>query len=109
MYVSKPKGTTAEISTYPVPEVATAGCSKSFNSKYLALFHLRVVRIFDEWHRLSSVNAVLINIVSAEVTDCLDRDGSAIDVHFVAFHGFLDSSTDVTDANVDAGVLESQK
>jgi len=92
--------------TDPLHKMAAAGCTKGFHGKDLTLFHLGVVGIFGEWYGLASVDSILVDVMSTDATDRLDRECPAIDIHFITFHHFLNGSADITNTNIDPGVLE---
>lgn len=98
--------TVGEDETYPIKEIATTGRSKCFNGKYLSKFHLGVVVVLDKWYRFSGVNAILLDIVPSDVAHRLDREGPAIDINLVAFHGFLYGSANIADTDIDSRSLE---
>ena len=91
--------------TYIVSHVALASTSESLDSKYLALFHLCLIRTLHNGHTLATVDNVLVDVVAVQVSDTLNGVHCSIQLHFIAFHGLLDGSTNVADADINSGFL----
>ena len=53
------------------------------------------------------MNLVLVDVMAAEVSDCFHGVGFSSDLYFVAFHGLLDSSANIADADIGTGSLIS--
>lgn len=53
------------------------------------------------------MDPVLVDVVAAEISDRFHRVRFPSDLYFVAFHGFLDSSTNIADADIGTGSLIS--
>ncbi len=88
-----------------IDHVAAPGCAKRLNGKDLALFHLSLILVLDEGDGFSAVDAIVVNIVSAEVPYCLDGEGFAANFDFPALHCFLDGGADIAYAYVDTCFL----
>lgn len=93
------------MATYIVMYVTSSCASKGLDRKDFAFFHLRLIRVLDERNRFTAMNAVLLDIVPCKITDGFDGERPAPNVYLVAFHGFLDRSTDVAYADVDTSSL----
>lgn len=52
------------------------------------------------------MDAVTFDIVTGDVADSFDWKDFAVDFHFIAFHGFLNSSAYLTHACIDTGFLD---
>lgn len=91
--------------TYIFRQNAASGGPKCLDGEDFPFFHLGLVLIPDERYRLSTVNAIMLDIVRTYTPNCLDRVGFPPDIDLVAFHGFLDCSTDIADADVNPSGL----
>lgn len=85
--------------------MATACSSKRFDGKDFTFFHLRLVLVLDERDGLSTMDLVLLDVMSADASHSLHRKSSTVNVDLVAFHCFLNGSTDIADANIYSGML----
>lgn len=88
-----------------IPKQASTRGAECFDGKDLALFHLGLVLILDEWNLLAAMDAILFDIVGAEAADGFHRVGLVGYGHFVGLHSFLDGSADVAYTDVDPGSL----
>lgn len=88
-----------------VVHVTLSGTAEGFDCKNLSLFHLRLVTTLDDGHTLSTMDDMLVDVVSIQIPDTFHRIGSTADLDFVALHRFLDGSSDVTHTDVDTGFL----
>lgn len=86
-------------------DVALSSTSEGLNGEDFTLLHLSLVSTLDNGHTLSTVDDVLVNVVSVQVTNTLDRVHSSIEFDLVTLHSLLNSGTDITHANVNTGLL----
>lgn len=94
------------MATYIVSHVALSSTTESLDSKNFAFFHLRLVRAFHNWYALATVDNVLVNVVTIQVPDTFDGVHCSVKLDLVAFHGLLDSSTNVTNTDINSGFLQ---
>jgi hypothetical protein len=59
--------------SYIVPYITFSCAPKSLNGKDLAFFHLRLIIAFDNGYALSTVDAVLDDVVSIKISNSLYR------------------------------------
>ena len=69
----------------------------------LSLFHLGLVGTFHKEFRCSTMDAVLVDTMAGAVQYGLDWISLTTKFNLVAFHDFLNGSTDITDPHVDSG------
>lgn len=97
--------TTNRCRTYPISEIALPCAPKGLDSKDVSFFHPRGIGVLHEWDLLIPMDLVLLDIVTADVTDGRDAMGSAFKLDLVALHDFLDCGTYVAHACVNSGLL----
>ena len=92
--------------THIIVHVAASCRSEGFNSEYLSLFHFGLVGVLYKGDRLSTMNTVLLDIMTGEIPYGLDWEILTADLNLVALHGFLDGSADITYPHVNSSGLE---
>ena len=97
---------TGQDNTHVVTYSTTARGSKRFDGKDFSFFHLCLVVVLDEWDRLSTMNVILLDVVCAKATNWFHWVCFPTHLDLVAFHGLLDGSADVADADVDSCSLQ---
>lgn len=93
--------------TYPVDHIPTPCRPKGFKSKNLSLLHFSLIVILDKRDGLSTMNLIPLYVVPGDVPHRFHREGLATYLNLVAFHRFLDGSTDVADPDINSGILAS--
>ena len=93
------------LGTYVAPNITLPGASKSLNCKNLPFFHLCLITALYNRDTFTSMYLKLIYIMTIEVADWLHLISGSCNLYFVAFHGFLDGSSDVRHPDVNAGFL----
>lgn len=93
--------------SYVVTHVALSRAPEGFNRKDLIFFHLCLVVTLHDRYTFAAMDTMLDDIVAIEVANTFNRQRMAVELYFVAFHGFLDSSTDVAHPHIDASFLNS--
>lgn len=93
--------------TYPIDYIPTPCRPKGFKSKYLSLLHLGLIVILDERDGLSTMDLIPLDVVPSDVPHRFYRKGFAANLNFIAFHRFLDGSTDIADPDINSSILTS--
>lgn len=97
--------TTIAVYSVIVSDTAFAGAPKRLDGEDVSFFHTLICLRFGEGNLLVAVDLVAEDVVAGEAADGFDGDRFAVQLDFVAFHGFLDYAADVVDAGVNSGFL----
>lgn len=98
---------TIAINANIVVQLSSTSRSKCLNGKHLSLLHLSLILVLDKRDRLSTVDLVMFDVMRRDVADWFDGVCLSVDFDFVAFHRFLDCSTDVANTNIDSRSLDT--
>lgn len=91
-----------------VVNITIAGAAERLNRKDVTFFHLGCVGRLDDRNALCPMNAVRENRMASQVANRLDRIRSAVDLALVAFHRLLDPLSQLSEAHIDAGLLDTR-
>lgn len=92
-------------SAHIVPDISLSSTSESLNGEGFAFFHLCLVSTLDNRYAFGSMNLVMLDAVAVEITYAFDRVSLPVKLNFVAFHGLLDSCTNIAHSDVNTGFL----
>lgn len=96
---------TIAVNAVIVSDTAFAGASEGLDGEDVSFLHALIGLSFGEGNLLVAVNLVAEDVVAGEAADGFHGDRFAVQLDFVAFHGFLDDAADLVDAGIDSGFL----